>query len=55
MFEAVEILAEAPLICALMKPLRELVSIRSRQIRVARIFCEFNDGLRPQNSVQVLM
>ena len=54
-FEAFQILTKAALICALMKPRRELVCISFGQILIVSVLGEFLDRLRPEHPIQVLM
>ncbi len=53
--KAFEVLGETPFVRALMKPLGQRHRIAGRKLGVFRFFCEINDGLRPQYSVEVLM
>src|SRR5579863_8401784 len=53
--ETLKIFGETALICALMKPLRELFRITRRQVGIPDCDREIDDSLRPQNAVEVLM
>ena len=53
--EAFQVLSEAALIGTLVKPLRERRGVLGGETGVFRVFRQIDDGLRPQDAVEVLV
>jgi hypothetical protein len=53
--EALQVLGKVSLVCAPVEPGGQLVGIYRGKRRVSRLACQFDDGLRTEHAVEVLV